>query len=182
MLREPNTANKTRESGGIGRRARLRGVWSDSYGFKSRLSHHERTGSYEPVFSCPKTGLEPKARPLRKHASGMFLGSGAATAARCGFAERKRIKSRLCGNTILVSLCYNITIITKGGHPCSVSCCRSSIWRSSVWAFRTRSLALPGRRSTRNSASRSPTPASSRRSSPSAPSSRASSAPASSRS
>ena len=59
MLREPNTACETRESGGIGRRARLRGVWSDSYGFKSRLSHHERTGSYEPVFSCPKTGLEP---------------------------------------------------------------------------------------------------------------------------
>ena len=28
------------ESGGIGRRARLRGVWGDSYGFKSRLSHH----------------------------------------------------------------------------------------------------------------------------------------------
>ncbi len=27
------------ESGGIGRRARLRGVWGDSYGFKSRLSH-----------------------------------------------------------------------------------------------------------------------------------------------
>lgn len=29
------------ESGGIGRRARLRGVWGDSYGFKSRLSHQE---------------------------------------------------------------------------------------------------------------------------------------------
>ena len=28
------------ESGGIGRLARLRGVWGDSYGFKSRLSHH----------------------------------------------------------------------------------------------------------------------------------------------
>ena len=31
------------ESGGIGRRARLRGVWGDSYGFKSRLSHHLKT-------------------------------------------------------------------------------------------------------------------------------------------
>lgn len=29
------------ESGGIGRRARLRGVWGDSYGFKSRLSHQK---------------------------------------------------------------------------------------------------------------------------------------------
>ncbi len=27
------------ESGGIGRRARLRGVWVKPYGFKSRLSH-----------------------------------------------------------------------------------------------------------------------------------------------
>ena len=31
------------ESGGIGRRARLRGVWGDSYGFKSRLSHQKIT-------------------------------------------------------------------------------------------------------------------------------------------
>ena len=30
------------ESGGTGRRARLRGVWSNSYGFKSRLSHQGR--------------------------------------------------------------------------------------------------------------------------------------------
>ena len=28
------------ESGGTGRRARLRGVWFTPYGFKSRLSHH----------------------------------------------------------------------------------------------------------------------------------------------
>ena len=95
MLREPNTANKTRESGGIGRRARLRGVWSDSYGFKSRLSHHERTGSYEPVFSCPKTGLEPKAGALKKQPGGLFLATGAATAARSNFAKQNCVKSRL---------------------------------------------------------------------------------------
>ncbi len=29
------------ESGGIGRRARLRGVWGNPYGFKSRLSHQK---------------------------------------------------------------------------------------------------------------------------------------------
>lgn len=28
-----------RENGGTGRRARLRGVWGDSYGFDSRFSH-----------------------------------------------------------------------------------------------------------------------------------------------
>ena len=28
------------ESGGTGRRARLRGVWFTPYGFKSRFSHH----------------------------------------------------------------------------------------------------------------------------------------------
>ena len=31
-----------RESGGTGRRARLRGVWFLPYGFKSRFSHHAR--------------------------------------------------------------------------------------------------------------------------------------------
>ena len=36
-----STTNRICESGGIGRRARLRGVWGSSYGFKSRLSHQE---------------------------------------------------------------------------------------------------------------------------------------------
>ena len=32
-----------RESGGTGRRARLRGVWFTPYGFKSRFSHHSHS-------------------------------------------------------------------------------------------------------------------------------------------
>ena len=44
------------ESGGIGRRARLRGVWGSSYGFKSRLSHQNsvarRLLSCFFIFSC----------------------------------------------------------------------------------------------------------------------------------
>ena len=38
------------ESGGIGRRARLRGVWGDSYGFKSRLSHQK--AGFLTCFCC----------------------------------------------------------------------------------------------------------------------------------
>ncbi len=41
MLCETHDNNEIRESGGTGRRARLRGVWISPYGFKSRFSHHE---------------------------------------------------------------------------------------------------------------------------------------------
>ena len=48
--------HKIRESGGTGRRARLRGVWYTPYGFKSRFSHPE--GAHECsffVYICVRT-------------------------------------------------------------------------------------------------------------------------------
>ena len=44
-----------RGSGGTGRRARLRGVWSIPYGFKSRLPH-TRTAAIAAVFFCASGG------------------------------------------------------------------------------------------------------------------------------
>ena len=38
------------ESGGTGRRARLRGVWFTPYGFKSRFSHQQKTPSNARCF------------------------------------------------------------------------------------------------------------------------------------
>ena len=40
----------TRESGGIGRRARLRGVWLTPYGFKSRFSHQSKSTDFGRCF------------------------------------------------------------------------------------------------------------------------------------
>ena len=45
--------------------------------------------------SLCRQGLEPgRGEPLRKHASGMFLGERSAEALRCNFAKRNCIKSR----------------------------------------------------------------------------------------
>ncbi len=49
MLTVPNRTEVC-ESGGIGRRARLRGVCSSTYGFKSRLSHQEEDSESESSF------------------------------------------------------------------------------------------------------------------------------------
>ncbi len=40
------------ESGGTGRRARLRGVWISPYGFKSRFSHHENLFCFSGEVFC----------------------------------------------------------------------------------------------------------------------------------
>ena len=45
------------------------------------------------LFSFFIEGIEPKAGALRKHAGGMFSATGAAAAARSGFAKQKHVDS-----------------------------------------------------------------------------------------
>ena len=52
------------ESGGTGRRARLRGVWISPYGFKSRFSHQQRGDARvaSPLCLCKHRDAEPSAK------------------------------------------------------------------------------------------------------------------------
>ena len=178
---------------------------SSSVRFREAKAHQvpslapKRTALAGPVFSdgnCGSSSVrfrEAKARTVRN-----IVVSLAWSASRyslflpvrqpCFICHRQRsaanqVPSLAPKRATALFLCYNQSSIPqKGVGLCSVFCCPSSMRRSSVWVFRTRSWALPGRRSTRNSVSRCPTPASSRPSSRWARSSLRSSAHGSSRS
>src|SRR5439155_14105044 len=57
----------SRRSGGTGRRARLRGVWGNPWGFESPLRHH-------PCFSREKRAFPQKCRSVPPHLITQLLG------------------------------------------------------------------------------------------------------------
>ena len=127
----------------------LKSLGSDTVPVRARSPAPRRAEGHRPsALLCCDRGSHPWAGASRKHASGMFLASGAAAAARSDFAKQKHVEP---GQSTARSMGK---LFSDANQSCASFSSRPTHWRPPVrnivaslaWSASRCSLFLPVRR------------------------------------